>query len=112
MRGVKSMPSVAASQETQVLTCLETAPGISVTELLDAFPDVLVDVIWALLTHNRVFTHLSAVSLMQWDKVRLYLTVEEAEHDGRMNTSLGDPLPLFTRVCFVRTNASLPSWPT
>lgn len=91
---------VTASQETQVLTCLETAPGFSVAEVLSAFPDVPVDVIWALLTHNRVFANLSAASLMQWDQAQLYSTAEEAEHDGRVNTSLGDPLPLFIRIRF------------
>jgi putative transposase len=89
---------VTASQESQVVMCLETTPGISVTELLDAFPDVPVDVLWALLTHNRVFANLSAASLMQWDQVRLYPTAEEAEHDGCVNTALASPLPLFTRI--------------
>ncbi len=91
---------VTASQEYQVVMCLETTPGISVAELLDAFSDVPVDVVWALLTHNRVFTNLSAASLMQWDQVRLYATAEEAEHDGRVNTALASPLPLFTRIRF------------
>ena len=91
---------VTASQESQVVTCLETTPGISVAELLDAFPDVPVDVLWALLTHNRVFANLSAASLMQWDHVRLYSTAEEVEHEGCVNTALASPLPLFTHIRF------------
>ncbi len=91
---------VSASQEAHVLTCLSTAPGMSVAELLDASPDVPVDVLWALLTHNRVFTNLSVASLMQWDQVRLYLSVEEADHDQRPGAELSAPLPLFTRIRF------------
>jgi putative transposase len=61
---------------------------------------VPVDVIWALLTHHRLFANLSAASLMQWDQVRLYPTAEEAEHDGRVNRAGVHPLPLFTRIRF------------
>ncbi len=91
---------VSASQEAHVLTCLSTAPSISVAELLDVSPDLPVDVLWALLTHNRVFTNLSAASLMQWDQVRLYLSAEEAEHDQHLGAELSPPRPLFTCIRF------------
>ena len=91
---------VASAQEEQILTCLSTTPGISVAQLLDAFSDLPVDVVWALLTRNRIFTNLSAASLMQWDQVVLYLSVEEAEHDARQIARLPPSLPLFLRICF------------
>jgi putative transposase len=91
---------VASAQEEQILACLSTSPGISVAQLLDALSDVPVDVIWALLTHNRMFTNLSAASLMQWDQVMLYLSVEEAEQDARQIARLAPSLPLFLCICF------------
>ena len=91
---------VSASQEAHVLTYISTTSGISVAEMLSAFPDVPVDVLWALLTHNRIFTNLSAASLMQWDQVRLYLSAEEADHDQIRRTELSPPLPLFTLLRF------------
>jgi len=91
---------VTSAQEAHVLACLSTTPGVSVTQLLDVFSDLPVDVIWALLTHNRVFTNLSAASLMQWDQVMLYLSAEEAEHEARQIAALAPPLPRFLRICF------------
>lgn len=91
---------VASHQEEQILACLSTTPGISVAQLLDAFPDLPIDAVWALLTHNRVFTNLSAASLMQWDQVLLYLSAEEAEHEAQRLARLSPPLPLFLRICF------------
>src|SRR5450755_4394609 len=91
---------VTSAQEAQILACLSTSPGISVAQLLNASSDLPVDVVWALLTHNRVFTNLSATSLMQWDQVMLYLSVEEAEHDARQIARLSPSLPLFLRICF------------
>lgn len=58
---------VTPAQETQVAALLSTTPGISITQLQDASPDLPVDVLWALLTQQRVFTDLSAASLMHAD---------------------------------------------
>lgn len=91
---------VSPSQEAHILACLAATPGISVNQLLDLSPEVSVDVIWALLTQNRIFTNLSASSLMQWDQVLLYLSAEEAEQDQQRKASLAPPLPLFTRIRF------------
>lgn len=91
---------VTAWQEAQVLERLSTTPGISVAELLEISSDLPVDVVWALLTQNRIFTHLSAASLMQWDQVLLYPSAEEAEHDQRLHRSLAPPLSLFTCIRF------------
>jgi putative transposase len=91
---------VASKLEEQIQACISTSPGISIAQLLDAFSDLPVDVVWALLTHHRVFTNLEASSLMQWDQVMLYLSVEEVERDVRQIGTLAPPLPLFLHICF------------
>src|SRR6266568_875096 len=71
--------SVSAEQESQVQTALSASPGVSVAALLDAHPSLPVDVVWAMLTSQRIFTDLSACDLMNWDQVRLYLLAEQVE---------------------------------
>jgi hypothetical protein len=88
---------VAPAQETQVLALLATAPGLSITQLQDACPDLPVDVLWALLTQQRIFTDLEASSLMQWDQVLLYRSPQEAEEQRRRTSAMPQPLPLFAR---------------
>ncbi len=88
---------VPPAQETQVLALLATAPGISITQLQDACPDLPVDVPWALLTQQRIFTDLEASSLMQWDQVLLYCSPREAEEQRRRTSAMPQPLPLFAR---------------
>jgi len=92
--------SVTPVQEAQVLTLLTTAPGISVVQLQDACPDLPVDVIWALLTDQRIFADLSASSLMQWDQVRLFRSQAEAEEARSRVARQTPPIPLFTRLSF------------
>jgi putative transposase len=74
---------VEAEQEAQVLASLEACPGVSVAALLDAHPRLSVDVVWALLTTQQIFSDLSATPLMDWDQVFLYRRAEEvpAAHD-------------------------------
>lgn len=91
---------VAVPQEAHVRACLLTAPGISVAQLLDASPDLPVDVLWALLTQNRIFTNVSAASLMQWDQVLLYSSAKEVENAQSRQNPLASPLPFFTRIRF------------
>ena len=91
---------VPPTQETQVLALLTTAPGISITQLLDASPDLPVDVLWALLTQQRIFTDLQASSLMQWDQVLLYGSPQEVEEHCRRASAMPEPLPLFARLIF------------
>lgn len=64
-------------QEAQVLAALSAYPGVSVTELVTAHPDLSVDVVWALLTRSLIFTDFSAASLMRWDQVLLYGSLAE-----------------------------------
>ncbi len=91
---------VPPEQEAQVLTLVTTAPGISVRQLQDACPDLPVDVLWALLTDHRLFTNLSASSLMQWDQVRLFRSQAEAESARERAESMPAPIPLFTQLSF------------
>lgn len=70
---------VEAQQEAQVLKALSAYPGVSVTALLDAHGGLPVDVVWAMLTEQRIFTDLSACDLMNWDQVCLYRLAEEVE---------------------------------
>ncbi len=91
---------VPPEQEAQVLTLVTTAPGISVRQLQDACSDLPVDVLWALLTDQRLFTDLSASSLMQWDQVRLFHSQAEAEEARSRAARLPQPIPLFTRLSF------------
>ena len=91
---------VPPEQEAQVLTLVTTAPGISVRQLQDACSDLPVDVLWALLTDHRLFTDLSASSLMQWDQVRLFRTQTEAEEARERAESMPAPISLFTQLSF------------
>ncbi len=70
---------IQAQQETQVHEAISAYPGMSVASLMDAHPGLAVDVIWALLVKQRLFTDLSAASLMSWDQVFLYQSEAEMQ---------------------------------
>src|SRR3989442_15652171 len=53
-----------------------------------------------MLPAHRLFTDLSACSLMQWDRVRLFRSQDEAEKARERAESLPPPIPLFTRLSF------------
>jgi putative transposase len=91
---------VTTEQEVHVTTLLATVPGISLSQLLEASPDLPVDVVFALLANSRIFTLLSSASLMQRDHVVLYLSPEEAELGLIQQTSTPRPLPLFRHLRF------------
>src|SRR5437868_8483890 len=63
--------------EALALAHIQAHPGIPLTELLDAYPDLPVDVVWLLLSRRRVFTDLSATLLMRHDQVAL--STEESQ---------------------------------
>jgi putative transposase len=89
---------IEAEQEMQVLESLEAYPGVSVKSLLDAHAGLPVDVLWAMLTAQRIFTDLSATSLMNWDRVFLYRSAAEVpaaigdRQDGK------EAIPLASRL--------------
>src|SRR5437868_4876 len=68
---------IEAQQEAQVRENIEAYPGVSVALLLDANPGLPVDVVWAMLVKQILFTDLSAASLMSWDQVFLYRSETE-----------------------------------
>jgi putative transposase len=88
---------VEAEQEAQVLEALSTYPGVSVAALLDAHPGLPVDVVWAMLTSQRIFTDLSASDLMNWDQVFLYQSCAESEASSR-SKHVPQATPLASRL--------------
>jgi putative transposase len=59
-------------QEGLLLSLIDMHPGISLTEAKEAYPDLSVDVVWALISTRRLFTDLTAASLMRHDQVALF----------------------------------------
>ncbi len=80
-------------QETLALAHIQAHPGIPLAELLDAYPDLPVDVVWLLLSTRRVLTDLSATLLMRHDRVALYAEESQVEAP-RSISSLGRSAPL------------------
>jgi putative transposase len=70
--------AVPPEHAARVLGHVEAQPGICLTDLLTAHPDLSVDIMWALIATHRVFTDLTRVSLMRHDQVVLYGTEAEA----------------------------------
>src|SRR5260221_7447229 len=89
---------VEAEQETQVLESLQAYPGVSVQSLLDAHPGLPVDVVWALLTSQRIFTDLSAASLMSWNQVFLYRSPAEVPATTGDRQDGKEAIPLASRL--------------
>ncbi len=71
--------SVSQQAEQQVRDALAVYPGISVDALLQANPDLAVDVVWAMLTTQSIFTDLTAASLMNRESIFLYASALEVE---------------------------------
>jgi putative transposase len=82
-----------------VKTLVETTPGLPLTHLLDALPDLSVDVVWAMLSTGQIWTDLEAAFLMHHDRVALYLTAE-AKHSEKRASSR-EPVRLTTPASFV-----------
>jgi len=79
--------------EALALAHIQAHPGIPLTELLDAYPDLPVDVVWLLLSTHRVFTDLSKTLLMHHDRVALYAEESQVEAP-RSVPSLASAVPL------------------
>ena len=73
----------ATEQEALVLDALSSYPGISLTELREAQPTLSLDVVWALIATDRIFTDLEAALLTQHDQVMLFRNEEECRHASR-----------------------------
>src|SRR5205823_4590143 len=70
-------------QERLLLSLVDTHPGIRLTEAKEAYPDLSVDVVWALIATRRMFTDLTETSLMRHDQVALFRTEEASIQASR-----------------------------
>jgi putative transposase len=59
-------------QEARILALISAHPGIPLSELLSASPDLPVDSVWTLISQRRVWTSFSATLLTHHDQVILY----------------------------------------
>jgi putative transposase len=64
--------TIPADQEALVLAHIEAQPGLRLSELLEAHPDLAVDIVWALLATDRLFTDFTATALMQREQIALF----------------------------------------
>src|SRR5947209_6035177 len=64
-------------QENLLLSLVDTHPGIRLTEAKEAYPDLSVDVVWALIATRRLFTDFTATSFMRHDQVALFRSEAE-----------------------------------
>jgi len=89
-----------AQAQAQVLEALRVYPGVSVAALLDAHPELAVDVIWAMLTSQHIFTDLAAAFLMDWEQVFLYPSFEEVEAEKQVDKPVSCSTPLASPLIF------------
>jgi putative transposase len=96
--------SFSQQAEQKIRNALFVYPGISVDALLQAHLDLVVDVIWAMLTTQSIFTDLTATSLMDWERVFLYASASEVEAarqatgDVHPNPPIASPLIIDGRL--------------
>ncbi len=90
--------SIEEEQEKLVLESLQAYPGVSVKSLLDAHPSLPVDVIWALLIKQCLFTNLSATVLTSWDQVFLYRSAAEVPKTSGERQNGKEAIPLASRL--------------
>lgn len=81
-------------QEALVQAHIKAHPGIRLGELLQVYPDLPVDILWALISQRRVFTDLSATLLTCHEQVILYGEEAEADQARRASSVPPDILPL------------------
>jgi putative transposase len=70
-------------QERRLLALVDTNPGICLTEAKEVYPDLSVDVVWALIATCRLFTDFTATSLMRHDQVALFRSEAESVQAAR-----------------------------
>ncbi len=86
--------SISPQAEQKIRDALAVYPGISVDALLQAHPDLVVDVVWAMLTTQSLFTDLTATSLMDWERVFLYASASEGEAARQAANDVHPALPI------------------
>lgn len=78
-------------QERRVLALLDTHPGLRLVEAQELYPDLSVDAVWALIATRRIFTDLTATSLMRHDQVALFRSEAEWVQASRTPASVDEP---------------------
>ena len=96
--------TLSKQAESQVRDAIAVYPGISVAALLEAHSNLVVDVVWAMLTTQSIFTDLTATSLMNWEHVFLYASASDVEIAKQLKgkaepiTSIASPLLIDGRL--------------
>jgi len=96
--------TLSQQAERQVLDAVKGYPGISVADLMAAHPNLVVDVVWAMLTVQSIFTDFNATSLMNWERVFLYptasdlLAARETPPESRPIQTIASPLLIDGRL--------------
>lgn len=86
--------ALSQQAEHQVLDAVNVYPGVSVAALIAAHPGLIVDVVWAMLTTQSLFTDFTATSLMNWEQVFLYPTAKELEAARQAATAVEPDPPI------------------
>ena len=86
--------SISSQAEQKIRDALAVYPGIGVDALLQAHPDLVVDVVWAMLTTQSIFTDLTTASLMDWEYVFLYASASEVEVARQATSDVSPDLPI------------------
>lgn len=71
--------TLSEQAESQVRDAIAVYPGITLAALLQAHSNLVVDVVWAMLTTQAIFTDLTTTFLMNWEQVFLYARAEDVE---------------------------------
>ncbi len=87
--------SISPQAEQKIRDALAVYPGISVDALLQAHPDLVVDVVWAMLTTQSLFTDLTATSLMDWSEGE---AARQAANDVHPALPIASPLIIDGRL--------------
>jgi putative transposase len=87
-------------QEALALAHIKAHPGIQLSELLQVYPDLPVDIVWILISQRRVFTDLSATLLMRHEQVILYGEETGANQVRRALELASDGVPHYGELAF------------
>jgi putative transposase len=84
--------TLSKQAEERIKEAVTVYPGVSVAALMEAHPSLSVDVVWAMLTTQALFTDFTATSLMNWEHVFLYTSAQAVEEAHRSQEKATPPL--------------------
>src|SRR6266496_6086143 len=96
--------TLSKQAESLVRDAVTMYPGVSVAALLEAHTDLVVDIVWAMLATQSIFTDLTATSLMNWEHVFLYASALDVESAKQLKegtpplSSIASPLLIDGRL--------------